>query len=99
MARAVKEATVAELAQRFANSSGAVLTEYRGLTVAQVKELRQALGEDATFAVVKNTLTKLAAKGRYLRKITFSTTMGPGVPVDPAQTRGLTADLEEAAAS
>lgn len=62
MARAVKEATVAELAARFNNSSGAVLTEYRGLTVAQVKELRQALGEDATFSVVKNTLTKIAAK-------------------------------------
>jgi large subunit ribosomal protein L10 len=62
MARAVKEATVAELTERFQNSSGAVLTEYRGLTVAQVKELRQALGDDATFSVVKNTLTKIAAK-------------------------------------
>jgi large subunit ribosomal protein L10 len=62
MARAVKEATVAELTDRFENSSGAVLTEYRGLTVAQVKELRQALGEDATFSVVKNTLTKIAAR-------------------------------------
>src|ERR1039457_5811459 len=62
MARAVKEAKVAELTERFQNSSGAVLTEYRGLTVAQVKELRQTLGEDATFSVVKNTLTKIAAK-------------------------------------
>jgi large subunit ribosomal protein L10 len=62
MARAVKEATVAELTERFQNSSGAVLTEYRGLTVAQVKELRQALGQDASFSVVKNTLTKIAAK-------------------------------------
>jgi large subunit ribosomal protein L10 len=62
MARAVKEATVAELTARFNNASGAVLTEYRGLTVAQVKELRQALGKDASFSVVKNTLTKIAAK-------------------------------------
>jgi large subunit ribosomal protein L10 len=62
MARAVKKATVAELTERFQNSSGAVLTEYRGLTVAQVRELRQALGQDATFSVVKNTLTKIAAK-------------------------------------
>ena len=62
MARAVKEATVAELTKRFQNSSGAVLTEYRGLTVAQVKELRLALGQDASFSVVKNTLTKIAAK-------------------------------------
>jgi large subunit ribosomal protein L10 len=62
MARAVKEATVAELTERFQSSSGAVLTEYRGLTVAQVKELRQTLGQDASFSVVKNTLTKIAAK-------------------------------------
>ena len=62
MARAVKEATVAELAERFRSSSGAVLTEYRGLTVAQVRELRRSLGQHATFAVVKNTLTKIAAK-------------------------------------
>jgi len=39
-----------------------VLTEYRGLTVAQLKELRRTLGENATYAVVKNTLTKIAAK-------------------------------------
>jgi large subunit ribosomal protein L10 len=62
MARAVKEATVAELTERFRSSSGAVLTEYRGLTVAQVRELRRSLGEHATFSVVKNTLTKIAAK-------------------------------------
>ncbi|HXS63319.1 MAG TPA: 50S ribosomal protein L10 [Streptosporangiaceae bacterium] len=62
MARAVKEASVAELTERFNNASGAVLTEYRGLTVAQVQELRQALGKDASFSVVKNTLTKIAAK-------------------------------------
>jgi large subunit ribosomal protein L10 len=62
MARAVKEATVAELTERFTSSSGAVLTEYRGLTVAQIGELRQALGGDASFSVVKNTLTKIAAK-------------------------------------
>jgi large subunit ribosomal protein L1 len=44
-------------------------------------------------------LKPAAAKGRYVRKVTFSTTMGPGVPVDPGLTRGLTAELEEAAAS
>ena len=43
-------------------------------------------------------LKPAAAKGRYLRKITFTTTMGPGILVDPARTRGLTEDLEEAAA-
>jgi large subunit ribosomal protein L10 len=61
MARAEKVAAVAELTERFQASSGAVLTEYRGLTVAQLGELRQSLGENATFTVVKNTLTKLAA--------------------------------------
>ena len=61
MARAEKEAAVAEITERFQGSSGAVLTEYRGLTVAQIGELRRSLGENATFAVVKNTLTKIAA--------------------------------------
>ena len=60
MARAEKVAAVAELAERFNRSSGAVLAEYRGLTVAQLAELRRSLGEQATFSVVKNTLTKLA---------------------------------------
>jgi large subunit ribosomal protein L1 len=44
-------------------------------------------------------LKPAAAKGRYLRKITFTTTMGPGILVDPARTRGLTEELEEAAAA
>ena len=61
MARAEKVAAVAELTERFQASSGAVLTEYRGLTVAQLGELRQSLGENATFTVVKNTLSKIAA--------------------------------------
>ena len=61
MARAEKVAAVAELTERFQSSSGAVLAEYRGLTVAQLAELRRSLGEQATFSVVKNTLTKIAA--------------------------------------
>ena len=61
MARAEKVTAVAELTERFQSSSGAVLTEYRGLTVAQIGELRQALSGHATFSVVKNTLTKIAA--------------------------------------
>ena len=62
MARADKSAVVAEIAEQFRASSGAVLTEYRGLTVKQLKELRRSLGGTANYAVVKNTLTKLAAK-------------------------------------
>lgn len=61
MAKAEKAATIAELKNEFESSSGAVLTEYRGLSVAQLKELRTNLGENARFAVVKNTLTKRAA--------------------------------------
>jgi large subunit ribosomal protein L10 len=56
-----KAATVAELAEAFRGSSAAVLTEYRGLTVKQISELRTALGADTSYAVVKNTLTKIAA--------------------------------------
>ncbi|GAA0962274.1 50S ribosomal protein L10 [Actinocorallia libanotica] len=62
MARADKAAVVAELKNEFESSSATVLTEYRGLTVAQLKELRRSLGDTAKFAVVKNTLTQIAAK-------------------------------------
>jgi large subunit ribosomal protein L10 len=61
MANAEKTAVVEELTGKFRESSGAVLTEYRGLTVAQLKELRSSLRGNATFSVVKNTLTKIAA--------------------------------------
>jgi len=56
-----KEASVAELTDLFRNSTAVLLTEYRGLTVAQLKSLRQSISADATYAVVKNTLTKIAA--------------------------------------
>ena len=62
MARPDKAAAVAELTERFKNSSAAVLTEYRGLTVTQISELRTKLGADTQYAVVKNTLTAIAAK-------------------------------------
>ena len=62
MARPDKAAAVAELTEEFRSSSAAVLTEYRGLTVSQLKELRRSLGADTSYAVVKNTLTKIAAR-------------------------------------
>ena len=61
MARPDKAAAVAELVESFQESAGAVLTEYRGLTVKQLQDLRRSLGENANYAVVKNTLTKIAA--------------------------------------
>ena len=62
MANAAKTAAVAELTEMFRGSTAGVLTEYRGLTVAQLKQLRRSLGDNATYAVVKNTLTSIAAK-------------------------------------
>lgn len=62
MARPNKATTVAELADHFRTSNAAVLTEYRGLTVAQLKTLRRSLGSTVTYAVVKNTLSKIAAR-------------------------------------
>jgi large subunit ribosomal protein L10 len=56
-----KEASVAELTEKFRTSNAVLLTEYRGLTVAQLKSLRKSLSADATYAVVKNTLTKISA--------------------------------------
>ncbi len=61
MARADKQAAVAEIVESFNDSAGAVLTDYRGLTVKELQDLRRSLGENADYAVVKNTLAKLAA--------------------------------------
>jgi large subunit ribosomal protein L10 len=62
MARPEKQAAVAEITDRFRASNAAVLTEYRGLTVAQLTTLRKSIAANATYAVVKNTLTSIAAR-------------------------------------
>ena len=62
MARPDKTAAVAELTEDFRTATATVLTEYRGLTVTSMKKLRRALGENTKYSVVKNTLTKIAAK-------------------------------------
>jgi large subunit ribosomal protein L10 len=59
--RADKATAVAELTDRFRDSSATLLTEYRGLTVAHLKDLRRSLGQGTTYAVAKNTLAKRAA--------------------------------------
>lgn len=61
MARPDKQAAVAEIVDQFNTSAGAVLTDYRGLTVKELQDLRRSLGENANYAVVKNTLAKIAA--------------------------------------
>jgi large subunit ribosomal protein L10 len=90
MARPDKAAAVAELSEHFSQSSGAVLTEYRGLTVAQLKELRRSLGENAHYAVVKNTLTKIAAKDAGIEEL-------DDLLVGPSAIAFITGDVVEAA--
>jgi large subunit ribosomal protein L10 len=91
MVSAEKTAAVAEITDAFRDSSAAVLTEYRGLTVAQLKELRRTLAGNATYAVVKNTLTKIAMRDAGLPDFTEALT-GPtaiafvtGDPVEVAK--------------
>jgi large subunit ribosomal protein L10 len=62
MARPDKTTAVADLAEDFRTANATVLTEYRGLSVTSMKELRRALGTTTKYSVVKNTLTKIAAK-------------------------------------
>jgi large subunit ribosomal protein L10 len=62
MARPDKTSAVAELTEDFRTATATVLTEYRGLSVTSMKELRRALGDKTKYSVVKNTLTKIAAK-------------------------------------
>jgi len=70
MAKPDKVAAVAELREKFSNSSGAVLTEYRGLSVKALKQLRVSLGSEASYAVSKNTLTTIAAREAGLDELT-----------------------------
>jgi large subunit ribosomal protein L10 len=77
MANAEKTAVIDELTGKFNTSSGAVLTEYRGLTVAQLSELRGKLSGNATFTVTKNTLAKVAATNAGLGEAVSPMLSGP----------------------
>jgi large subunit ribosomal protein L10 len=86
-----KVSAVAEITEQFNSSTAAVITEYRGLTVKQLTQLRRALGRETTYAVVKNTLTKRAAAEAGLT-IDDTLLQGPtaiafvkGDPVDAAK--------------
>ena len=86
-----KAAAVAEIAEAFRASAAAVLTEYRGLTVKQISQLRTALGADTDYTVVKNTLTRIAARDAGLTGLE-DLLQGPtavafikGEPVDAAK--------------
>lgn len=76
MPTSAKTSAVQEIAEQFNESNAAVLTEYRGLSVYQLTELRRILGADTTYTVVKNTLTKRAAKDAGL-EIDDELLMGP----------------------
>jgi large subunit ribosomal protein L10 len=69
MPRPDKASAVAELTENFRSAKAAVLTEYRGLTVAQLTQLRRALGETTDYAVVKNTLSKIAVRDAGLEQL------------------------------
>ena len=91
MARPDKAAAVAELTEDFRTANATYLTEYRGLTVTSMKELRRSLGADTKYSVVKNTLTKIAAKSAGV-DISDDLLVGPsalafikGDPIDAAR--------------
>ena len=91
MARPDKAAAVAELTEDFRTATATYLTEYRGLTVTSMKELRRSLGTDTKYSVVKNTLTKIAAKSAGV-DISDDLLVGPsalafikGDPIDAAR--------------
>ena len=62
MANPKNTASLEELKARFEQAQSTLLTEYRGLSVAETTELRRALGSDVTYSVAKNTMIKLAAR-------------------------------------
>jgi large subunit ribosomal protein L10 len=69
MSRSEKVSDVAELTENFRSSNAAVLTEYRGLTVAQLTQLRSNLGATTQYSVVKNTLSKIAVRDAGLQEL------------------------------
>ncbi|SFD92059.1 LSU ribosomal protein L10P [Actinopolyspora lacussalsi subsp. righensis] len=92
MARPEKVDAVNELSENFSNATATVVTEYRGLTTAQLKQLRRNLGEDATYRVAKNTLVRRATQEAGVEGID-DLIQGPtaltfirGEPVDAAKT-------------
>lgn len=92
MARADKAAVVAEIAERFRSASAALVTEYRGLSTAQLTALRRSLGQGATYRIAKNTLVQRAATEAGVDGLNdlfvgpTAITFVEGEPVDAAKT-------------
>ena len=102
MANPKNTAELAALKEKFEGASSVFLTEYRGLTVKQISALRTALGADTSYAVVKNTLTKIAAGEAGLEGVDALLT-GPtavafinGEPVEAAKALCVPCPLREA---
>ncbi|HIY25521.1 MAG TPA: 50S ribosomal protein L10 [Candidatus Brachybacterium merdigallinarum] len=86
-----KVSAVGEITELFRESDAAVITEYRGLSVGQLQQLRRSLGSETTYAVVKNTLTEIAAREAGIEGLDGQLS-GPtaiafikGEPVEPAK--------------
>ena len=92
MARPDKEAAVAELTEDFRTATATILTEYRGLSVTSMKQLRRALGDKTKYSVVKNTLTKIAAKNAGVD-------LSPDLLVGPSAVAFVNGDAIDAAKS
>src|SRR6202047_2725350 len=61
IAKSYNATACADIAEQVKDATAALVTEYRGLTVANLAELRRSLGDSATYSVAKNTLIKRAA--------------------------------------
>ena len=100
MAKADKATAVADIAEQFKEATATLVTEYRGLTVANLKDLRRSLGDSATYTVAKNTLVKRAAADAGIEGLD-ELFIGPtaiafvtGEAVDAAKALKKIADLE-----
>lgn len=89
MNRLEKEQAIASLEEKFKSSEAVLVTEYRGLSVTEIKELRVSLGQDNTYSVVKNTLASIAAKKAEVNETIREYLTGPTALVfvsnDPAK--------------
>jgi large subunit ribosomal protein L10 len=93
MVNSAKKEAVAELEGRFKEADALFITQYRGLSVPEISELRTQLGEDTSYDVVKNTLAKIAAENAGVSALDPEMLKGP---VAIAFAKGEGADVAKA---